>query len=358
MKVNDALGSSQVFSGVGPVLLDALVAQGSDEHHDAGAVILHEGEVGDSFYVVCEGELVVEKGEGNARRELGALVAGDAFGEMALVSNEPRSATIIASTPVRLFRLDRGDFDALMAREPVFAQRLLALISRHMRRSDDVASLQLLRAHQGLILSLSQLAESRDPETGAHLLRVRDYCVLLAKRLQEQGLFQETITGAFVDALNLVSPLHDIGKVAIPDSVLLKPGDLTPAEWKEMRTHPVKGAEALDTVLDYCDLNMFRIAQRLVLRHHERYDGGGYPDGLQGEDIPLEARIMSVADVYDALRTERSYKKAFDRSKTIRIMQEGRDTQFDARIVDVLLADVDEFERIRATHRDDRGSAA
>lgn len=196
------------------------------------------------------------------------------------------------------------------------------------------------------IFSLAKLAESRDTDTGAHLERVREYSRVLARSMKQSGHWDE-IDEEFVRLMYATSPLHDIGKVAIPDSVLLKPGHLSDAEFEIMKTHAVAGAETLRAVMDRNPSHRFlRIAHDIARSHHERFDGTGYPDGLAGDEIPLPARIMAVADVYDALTSKRVYKDAMPHQVACSIIRNGSGTHFDPRIVLVFEQSCEEFDRI------------
>lgn len=190
-----------------------------------------------------------------------------------------------------------------------------------------------LRARNTLIFGLAKLAESRDTDTGEHLERIAAYCRVLAEQLRAV----HDLTDEWIINLQLASSLHDIGKVGIPDSVLLKPGPLTPEERAVMERHPDIGATALDSILarDRED-SLLRMARSIAASHHERWDGKGYPAGLSGESIPLEARIVSVADVYDALTSKRVYKPALPHDEAIGIIMKGRGQHFDPQIVDAL----------------------
>lgn len=198
------------------------------------------------------------------------------------------------------------------------------------------------------IFSLAKLAQSRDDDTGKHLERVQQYCYVLAQRLAQDSPYAQQIDDDFIKNIVNASILHDIGKVAISDLILLKPGKLTDEEFAEMKKHTTMGAQTLDEVHSKFGHNAFIEIGRLVANyHHERWDGKGYPQGLKGEEIPLAARIMAIADVYDALSTKRVYKDAFPQEKCVAIIQEGRGTQFDPIIVDAFLETVDTFYKIR-----------
>lgn len=207
------------------------------------------------------------------------------------------------------------------------AERLLALETR------DVA-----------LFAMAKLAESRDADTGMHVERVREYARLLARQMSTQPKFHDVIDDAFVRLIYETSPLHDIGKVGIPDSILLKPGRLTAEEFGSMKKHTLIGKETLDAALEkYPDAEYLRFARDIVASHHERFDGGGYPFGLANDAIPLCARIVALADVYDALRSKRVYKGAFSHRRARQIILKESGNHFDPDVVDAFLAVEDEF---------------
>lgn len=225
--------------------------------------------------------------------------------------------------------------EELTARVEV-AERMLAMETR------DVA-----------IFALARLAESRDPETGQHLERVRTYARILAQEVADVSGLGDTIDGEFIRLIYATSPLHDIGKVGIPDAVLLKPGKLTPEEFTVMKKHAAIGAETLDAAFKkYPRARFLQMAREIAASHHERWDGKGYPCGLRGMEIPLSARIVSIADVYDALTSKRVYKDAFPHDEAVRIIREGSGTQFDPRLVEAFLRIVETWERISLELRD------
>ncbi len=187
-----------------------------------------------------------------------------------------------------------------------------------------------------LIFSLAKLAESRDPDTGSHLERIRQYSRLLAEHLSQTS---DVVDGEFVQMIYLTSPLHDIGKVGIPDEVLNNPGRLSPDEFKIMQEHAAIGGKTLDAVAEMdSNLGFLKMARDIAWCHHEKVDGSGYPNGLVGHDIPLSARIVSLADVYDALTSKRVYKEAFSHEKSRNIILEGSGSHFDPAVVDAFRA--------------------
>ncbi len=203
---------------------------------------------------------------------------------------------------------------------------------------------QLEKTQQVTIFSLAKLAESRDNETGDHLDRMRCYAKSLALEMQAMGIGDGVLTDHFVESLYLSCPLHDIGKVGIPDRILLKPGRLTEAEFEIMRTHARIGGDTLRAAEDEAGGAPFLAMGRdIAYFHHEKWDGTGYPFRQEGREIPLSARIVALADVYDALSSKRPYKDPFPHEKCRRILIEGRASHFDPIVVDAFLAREAEF---------------
>ena len=203
------------------------------------------------------------------------------------------------------------------------------------------------------IFSLAKLAQSRDDDTGKHLERVQNYCYALAKALADNSEYSHLIDENFIENIVNASPLHDIGKVGISDLILLKPGKLTQEEFETMKTHTIIGYETLSEVDEKFGDNEFIAMGKIIARsHHERWDGNGYPDRLKGDEIPLPARIMAIADVFDALSTKRVYKDAFPLEKCVQIITENSGTQFDPVIVNAFVRIANEFDEISNKLRD------
>ena len=206
--------------------------------------------------------------------------------------------------------------------------------------SDELAAGNWARIDQTIALqdvavfTLAKVAESRDNETGQHISRMREYSQILARELQRGGAYADEIDGTFLADFYRSSPLHDIGKVGIPDSILLKPGRLTPDEFDDMKRHTTIGGNILhEAVMGLEGGGFLSMAVMIAQFHHERWDGGGYPAGLIGDEIPLAARIVSVADVYDALTSERPYKKAWSNLDAKQAIDDAAGTQFDPVVV-------------------------
>lgn len=203
------------------------------------------------------------------------------------------------------------------------------------------------------IEAIACLAEYRDPETGGHIKRTKNYVRVLALKLRENPKYKEYLSDQVIDLFYKSAPLHDIGKVGIRDEVLLKPGKLTDQEFEEMKSHTSIGYDALYTASKKLGEHSFlKISMDLAKYHQEKWDGTGYPDGISGEDIPLGARIMAVADVYDALISKRVYKPPFTHEKAISIIEESSGKHFDPDIVKVFLANNELFRKIALEYAD------
>lgn len=207
---------------------------------------------------------------------------------------------------------------------------------------------ELSQAHLGIIFAMSKLVESRHAETGEHLERIREYCVVLAEQLARSSKYAALIDQRFVDDLYAASPLHDIGKVGLADDILKKSGPLTDDEFEIVKTHTSIGADILRQVAKRVPGNSFvTMGIEIAQSHHERWSGSGYPDGLKGEAIPLAARILALADYYDALTSRRVYKEALSHEKCRETILEERGKHFDPDIVEAFLASEHTFQEVR-----------
>ena len=204
------------------------------------------------------------------------------------------------------------------------------------------------------IRALAHLAETRDPETGNHILRTQAYVQHLAQALRRHPRFAAMLNDQYINLLGRSAPLHDIGKVGIPDHILLKPGKLNAEEWAIMQTHAQLGSEAIERAEADIEmpLDFLSLAKEIARWHHEKWDGSGYPDGLSGEAIPLSARLMALADVFDALISPRVYKPPMSFAEARSIIYEGRGKHFDPDIVDAFIADFSVYCAIAERYHD------
>ncbi|MCC6157719.1 MAG: HD domain-containing protein [Deltaproteobacteria bacterium] len=226
-------------------------------------------------------------------------------------------------------------------------RRRISNYDRLLEESVEEQVKKVSDAHMATIVALAKLAECRDDDTGQHIERTRTFCRLLAEQLSATRRFEKEIDRAFIDNIFFAGALHDIGKVAIADAILLKPGKLNEDEFAEMKRHTIYGASTLQEVDRAYPANPFiKMGIAVAKHHHERWDGTGYPDRLAGRRIPLAARIMSVADVYDALRSRRPYKDALPHATCRRMIVDGRETQFDLFVVEAFQQVEQEFARI------------
>jgi len=225
---------------------------------------------------------------------------------------------------------------------------LLAKQNQALEEKVEERTHQLGELQDVAMVAMGALAESRDPETGNHIRRTQHYVRVLAAELAKTDKYRLFLTPESITALFKSAPLHDVGKVGIVDSILLKPGKLTDDEFEEMKRHAEYGKKAIEAAegsMDVAD-NFLIFAKEIAYSHHEKWDGSGYPEGLSGEDIPVSARIMAIADVYDALISKRVYKEAFSHQAAIDIIADGKGTHFDPFMIDSFMNVADEFQRI------------
>ena len=230
------------------------------------------------------------------------------------------------------------------------ADRSAFLESEVQRRTREVHLVQHVT-----MVAMGSLAEARDNETGNHIRRTQYYMKTLALRVKDMPRFQEFLTPETIDLLVKSAPLHDIGKVGIPDRILLKPGKLLPEEFAIMKTHTTIGRDAIlaaEKMLD-ASTSFLRHARETACFHHEKWDGSGYPSGLSGDEIPVSARLMAVADVYDALISKRVYKEALSREGAVAIIRQGSGTHFDPDAVSAFLETEDQFHAIAREYADE-----
>lgn len=222
------------------------------------------------------------------------------------------------------------------------------------RRTQEVVAIQDVT-----IVAMASLAETRDNDTGGHIRRTQHYVRALAKKLQTHPRFASFLSDETVELLFKSAPLHDIGKVGIPDRILLKPGRFTPEEFEIMKTHAILGRDAIVAAEEHLNTpkSFLQFAREIAYCHQEKWDGSGYPQGLAGEAIPVSARLMALADVYDALISQRVYKKGMPHEQAVDLIREGKGQHFDPDMVEAFLEITDEFQAIAAQFADHQESA-
>ncbi len=233
--------------------------------------------------------------------------------------------------------------------KPIVPDIVRARVQTHLTLADTQRALEyqvadrtreLEKTRLEVIRKLGAAAEFRDDESGKHIIRMSSYSRLIALRFSERE--------SFANLINSAAPMHDIGKIGIPDNILLKPGRLNSTEWEVMKQHVEIGA----AIIGESEHPLFKTARQIALYHHEKWDGSGYPEGLAREKIPLPARIVAIADVFDALTSERPYKKAWSIDETVEFVYENRGAHFDPNLVDVFLECMDDILRIRKKYLD------
>ena len=239
-------------------------------------------------------------------------------------------------------------------------QRLLSLLERYntdLRDEVEQKTAHIVEMHDRLIMSMAMMVESRDNSTGGHIRRTSDVVRLLVEEMQQKSAF--SLTDDFCKNLIKAAPMHDLGKIAVDDAILRKPGRFTPEEFEKMKAHAAEGARIVHNILENTDDFAFHlIAENVAHYHHERWDGSGYPEHLKGEEIPLEARIMAIADVYDALVSKRVYKESMSFEQADAIIREGMGKHFDERLEPYYLLARPKMEAYYRGFDDVRGSEA
>ncbi|HPF37417.1 MAG TPA: HD domain-containing phosphohydrolase [Phycisphaerae bacterium] len=317
---------------------------------------------------IAAGQGIDERVRRNVRLGIGESIAGRVFmtGEAIVLNSQRDAAQFLDERDLRVFSGLPMMCTPLCASERVIG--VLNLTDRFHERPftpNETGFMNLLtnctasaiqnvrtrrardEARDSIVIALAKLAEHRDDDTGKHLDRVTVFSMRLAEALRRTPHFSGVIDDDFMWNLQRAAPLHDIGKVAIPDAILLKPGRLTDTEMNVMRTHTQVGAETIRSLLDRApDSGFLKMAEEISVGHHEWWDGTGYPNRIAGEEIPLSARILALADVYDALRTERVYKRGMSHRKAVEIIESESGTHFDPHVVEAFLKLEATFERL------------
>ena len=226
-------------------------------------------------------------------------------------------------------------------------KRELIKYSHNLEEMVDKKTKTVFELQNAILKTVAELVECRDDVTGGHIERTQKYLILLVKIMLAHGIYAQEISTWDINLFIMSSQLHDVGKISIKDNILMKKGQLTNAEFEEMKKHSAMGADIIQRIEENTTENEFlKYAKLLASSHHEKWDGTGYPNGLKGEDIPLQGRMMSIVDVYDALTSKRQYKKAFTHEESVKIIGDGNGTHFDPLLVEVFLKYEAEFKDI------------
>jgi putative two-component system response regulator len=247
-----------------------------------------------------------------------------------------------AATEIKGFEMGALDFLSKPFSPPVLIKRIETHIDTDRLIKQSQRTIRNL--HNATIAVLSDVVENRDEVTGGHIARTSKYLEILVKGLREAGVYAEALADWDMGLLLPSAQLHDVGKIKVSDLILNKPSRLTDEEFEQIKTHSVAGEKIIDRIIaETEDDGFMNHAKMFAGYHHEKWDGSGYPRGLKGEEIPLEGRIMAVADVYDALVSERPYKKPFTHEEAVEIIKKDAGTHFDPQIVAVFLTVADDF---------------
>jgi len=319
------------FSGMPDEHLRLVAGVARQRRFRAGQVVVEEDSAADTFFIIRSGKVRITKRlETGEEMFLAEECEGAFFGEIALLDEGPRSATARAIEPTSLLEISRNDFKVLLDKAPTLAFAMLRVLSGRQRSTDArrVADLErsnqeLKMAYRDTITALVNTLEARDPYTRGHTGRVATIALAIADRLRLSEKERENIEfGAL---------LHDVGKIGWTDEILNKHEPLDSSEYEDIQEHPVKGRNILSSIA------YLEGVIPCVLYHHEHYDGGGYPEHLAGADIPLPGRIISVADAYDAMTTNRPYRRALPARRALSELRKEAGKQFDPKVVRAFL---------------------
>jgi HD-GYP domain-containing protein (c-di-GMP phosphodiesterase class II) len=327
----DQLRSIQFFSAMSNRDLRMVARFVSTKKHGNGEIIIREGTAADTFYIIQRGKVAItKKFEGGEELVLAIQREGSFFGEMALLDQGPRSASAVSLESTILLEISRGDFAVLLKKAPRLAYAMMGELSARLRGTGSLLIRELQRknrelrqAYRDTVNAVVNTLEARDHYTRGHTERVTAMAVSIAKSIAAgRGLNEDDLFTIEIGAL-----LHDVGKIGVPDAILSKPGPLEVREIVKIQEHPAQGKHILD------DIGYLEQALPCVLYHHERFDGQGYPEKIAGENIPLPGRIISVADAFDAMTSDRPYRKKMDYDSAFREIEKNAGKQFDPEIV-------------------------
>jgi HD-GYP domain-containing protein (c-di-GMP phosphodiesterase class II) len=326
--------------------LSELAAGATMERFEPGHVLFRQGDTGDKLYLVTVGiiKIVLTRPDGSDL-VLETERPGDVFGELAVLNRTPRLASAIAIDRSETIAIATQLLEDVLDRHPDATRVLLGSLARNLATAKQRVTynneildkqvrertLELSETRLEIIRRLGRAAEFRDDDTGLHITRMSQVAAMLARAIG----FPEDECHDLLQA----APMHDVGKIGIPDRILLKPGKLDPDEFEIMKTHTTIGGE----LLSGSDAPLMKMAHEIALNHHEKWNGAGYPQGRSGEDIPMTSRICAICDVFDALISERPYKKPWTIEDAIDLIQKEAGTHFDPKLVEPFLAIEDDI---------------
>jgi len=342
----DELRSIQFFTEMSKRDLRMVARFVMSKKYEKDQVIIREATVADTFYIIQKGKVAItKKFEDGEEMVLAVQGDGDFFGEMALLDQGPRSASAVALHSTLLLEISRRDFAVLLKKAPLLAYAMMRELSARLRGTGALLIRELQRknrelrqAYRDTVNAVVNTLEARDPYTHGHTERVTAIATSIAKNIAERmELDEEDLFTIEIGAL-----LHDVGKIGVPDAVLRKPGPLEIGELLQIQEHPAKGKQILDNI------GYLEQALPCILHHHERYDGQGYPERIAGANIPLPGRIISVADAFDAMTSDRPYRKKRSHRAAFEEIKSNAGRQFDPVIVEAFggLLESGEIERL------------
>ena len=350
----EELRASELLAALTDDALGILTQHARRRPFGPGEVIFRKGDEGLELHIVTSGAVNIVQPDEEGAPVVAVIHEGEIFGELAVFDSQPRSATAIAHEDgASTIVVHRDDVTAVIQERPDAALTMLGTMARSLTYSKEELSIlnhhlddkvrdrtrEVRETQLEVIRRLGHAAEYKDEDTGAHIFRMSNYAAALARAAAFEA--------EQVEMLVYAAPMHDVGKIGVPDRILTKPGKLDAEEWEVMKAHTIMGAN----MLAGSPSAIIKLARRIALTHHERWDGGGYPNGLRGGEIPLEARVCCIADVFDALTSVRPYKEAWSFDDALTEIDSLRGKAFDPELVD-LFADLrPELEAIRDAAR-------
>jgi len=355
MKSHETILGSEFFKALQD-LMPGLTEFSQKQVFTEGDEIITEGDETTDLFIVLRGKArAIRQREDGSVIELNIFGPGDYFGEMSFLDGEKRCASVVSMARTEVLKVPRRKSLKNIYSDSVFNKKIIGDLLKKVRSAtqqlEDFWAVFSGDADRSTIRRLIIASECKDNTTASHIIRVSRYSAYLAKNIC-------TMNRENADKIGYAASMHDVGKIGIPESILLKPGKLTHDEFEKMKMHTYIGAKILSSPnsdkihhrkekspIEYSDI--MEIARRIALYHHEHYDGTGYPEAKKGNSTPIEARIVSIADVFDAMITKRPYKNEFPIEYAIKKVNSEKGKQFDGELVDIFLRDIDQLVKIK-----------